>query len=731
LDEFHERSIHIDLALAMLREVQQTVRPDLTIIVMSATLDAEPVSQFLGGAPVVRVPGRLFPIDVRYRPAARDRYLDEIVVDALHVELTNSNTDDGDILVFLPGAGEINRAQSQLARLAAEYDLNILPLHGSLPNDQQLRALQPSDRRKVILATNIAETSLTIDGVTCVIDTGLHRRAGYDARRGMDTLSLTRISQASATQRAGRAGRTRPGRAIRLWSEKEHHALERFDAPEISRVDLATIILSLHAWGADDPRAFNFFHPPPEHMTAAAERLLAMLGALDAPSRGRITPLGRQLLSVPAHPRIARLLLAASEFVSIEVGATIAALLSEKDILRDAAPAAARRSAVPTTLVLCDVCHRLALLQSTARDDRLDFAAVQSVRRAAEQYQRSIRSIDRQSTNRSARPQDDSGIRKLILLSYPDRVCRMRDREKRSGVMVGGVGVKLAAESGVVDADLFVAVDARHNPDAPRAESTVRIATSIEPAWLEELFPQTVSRRTAAEFDTQRQRVLGVSRVMFDDLMIEEQANAPVDAETAAAVLAEALAPRANEIISQDESAAGFLARLDLLRRHFPDQPWPSLDGPAAVEILTDACRGKRAAAEVDSAALLGAIRNRLVYPLDRLLDQHAPETIAVPTGNRIRLSYAIGQPPKLAVRLQELFGLPATPRICDGRVAVVLELLGPNYRPVQVTDDLASFWKNTYAQVRKDLRARYPKHSWPEDPLTAPPQAKGSRRRT
>ncbi|HRK32300.1 MAG TPA: ATP-dependent helicase C-terminal domain-containing protein, partial [Tepidisphaeraceae bacterium] len=281
----------------------------------------------------------------------------------------------------------------------------------------------------------------------------------------------------------------------------------------------------------------------------------------------------------------------------------------------------------------------------------------------------------------------------------------------------------------VVDADLFIAVDARHNPQAPRAESIVRIASRIEPAWLAELLPHAVKRTVVAEFDDHRQRVVGITRTSYLDLVIDEQPNAPVDDATAAEVLADALAPRAAEILARDESATNLLARIALLHAHLPEHPWPTIDGPQRVEIIREACHGKRAANAVNSAVLVNALRARLVYPLDRLLEQHAPESIEVPTGNRIRLAYAIGQPPRLAVRLQELFGLATTPRICSGKVAVVLELLGPNYRPVQITDDLASFWMSTYPQVRKDLRARYPKHSWPEDPLTAPPQAKGRRR--
>ena len=715
LDEFHERSIHIDLALAMLREVQRTVRPDLRLIVMSATLDAEPVTQFLDDAPVLRVPGRLFPVDIEHRARPPLGQLPDAVCDALRDVL--SREPRGDVLIFLPGVREINSAIEAAVPLAREHDMLLVPLHGSLAAEQQFRALQPAAKRKVIFATNIAETSLTIDGVTCVIDTGLARVAGYDAQRGMDTLSVQRISQASAAQRAGRAGRTAAGRCVRLWSAKEHHQLQPFDKPEMARVDLAATVLALHAWGANDPRAFGFFESPPQHMLAAAERLLWMLGALDA---GKITPLGRRMLTIPAHPRLARLLLAAADAGLLEAGALIAALLSEKDIVRDdLAPPSQRRA---RTRADSDISLRIEWLER--RDPSLDRAAVAQVLRARDQLRSAIRQpavADRSS---------HITVEQLPLLAFPDRLCRLRDREKRTGTMVGGGGVRLAGESAVMDGDLFVAVEARHDPRAARGESLVRIASKVDSEWLEQFFPHLLRRETTAEFDASRERVVGVSRTLFVDLPIADQPNAAVADETAASVLAEALAPRARELIQRDERAANLIARIELLRTVMPEHPWPRFDDAELRDLIRQCAAGKRAAAEITSAALGDAIQSRLVYPLDRLLTQHAPEWIEVPSGNRIRLRYALGQPPVLAVRLQELFGLPATPRIAAGRVAVKLELLGPNFRPVQVTDDLASFWKNTYPQVRKDLRARYPKHSWPEDPLTAKPQAKGGRRR-
>ncbi|HSU65279.1 MAG TPA: helicase-related protein, partial [Tepidisphaeraceae bacterium] len=332
LDEFHERSLHTDVAVALLREVQQTVRDDLMLIVMSATLEAEPVARFLGDCPIVRVPGRTFPIDIGYRalPAGSGKTplaprIAQAVWDVIH-----GGPAGGDVLVFLPGAEEIRRSARELESVASEKDLLVLPLHGSLPPEEQTRALRPADRRKVILATNIAETSLTIEGVDTVIDSGLARVAGYDPQRGLDRLELQRISKASATQRAGRAGRTGPGRCIRLWSQREESAMADYDLPEVRRVDLCGTVLALHAWGKNDPRQFGWYEPPPEETLVSAERLLELLGAMED---GAITTIGRQLMSIPAHPRLARLMLAAAEEGLLEEGAALAALLSEKDIV--------------------------------------------------------------------------------------------------------------------------------------------------------------------------------------------------------------------------------------------------------------------------------------------------------------------------------------------------------------------------------------------------------------
>jgi ATP-dependent helicase HrpB len=773
LDEFHERNLHTDLALAFLREVQQTIRPDLKIIVMSATLDADPVAKFLSGeagsggggggaeTPILQSQGRLFPIDITYRPP-RDAKLEDHIAHVIGdmIDGRPPTEDPGDILVFLPGIGEIERAKRTIENRKSKFE-NLLPLHGSLSPEEQQHALRPAPKgqRKIILATNIAETSLTIDGIRTVIDSGLARIASFDPDRGMDRLDLSRISKASATQRAGRAGRQAPGRAIRLWPELEQKHLPDFTPPEIHRVDLAATLLAVHAWGAKNPREFAWFDPPEENMLAAAEDLLTQLGALSEPrpeprSEPRpsgsdptaaqslatdhtLTPLGRQMLQFPAHPRIARLLLAAINTPHLEDALSLAALLSDDS--RTPRPPSATARAEGTRPhahrfdILADL-HRLPAHLARTRDQ---FAAIA----------RSLKIENRQSVPRTAIQNSPD----LLLLAYPDRIARRRAAggggDAYAAIMVGGIGLRLAPECltpALAQADLFLALDVHHDPRSKKAEATVRTALPLDRATLERLFPENFHTQTALEYDAQKQKVSAFTREFFADLLLREDPHGKVDPARAAEVLAAALAPRAAELFTKNEPAAKLLARTALLRHHMPEHPWPKFDEPQLQQLLKDAATsggGKRTLAELtEGPALADALRGALQYPLDRLLDQHAPESIEVPTGNRIKLEYPLPPienpkskietvpPPILAVRLQELFGLLDTPRIAAGRVPVLLHLLSPGYKPMQITSDLRSFWSSAYFEVRKDLRVKYPKHKWPDDPLSALPEAKGRR---
>ncbi len=720
LDEFHERSLFSDLALAMLREAKAALRPDLRIGVMSATLDSGPVAAFLDNAPVFDLPGRCFPIHIEYlsSPLPHDR-------DALPLQIYRSVADElqanqGDILVFLPGMGLIEQLCSQMQALAQRYGARIYPLHGSLPADRQIEAIVPSGNRKIILATNIAETSLTIEGVGTVIDSGLHRQNQYDLQRGIDKLVLCRISQASATQRAGRAGRTGPGRCVRLWTASQQRTLVAFDQPEIARVDMAATVLQLHAWGQSDARRFAWFQPPPEGSLEAAGKLLEMLGAVE---RGGLTPLGRGMLQLPLHPRLARLMLEAQEKGLPRQGAALAALLSEKDILLDAPWDHAEVKGDS------DLLYRLQLMENPSLCDRIDRRAVRTVKQVQQHLLGAL-----PAAGKSSRPSPDgqvpsSRLLQLPLLAYPDRVCKRRENDPMRGLMVGGGGVHLAESSIVRDGDFFLALDAQQQIRAGKRQSQVRISSRIEPQWLQELFPASITQRDQTSWDEDRRQVVARRIVYYLDLPLRSSELPQVDQHQARRILAEQLRDQALDIFRSDPSAKQMICRVALLRRFMPDHAWPSWDQEQLADLLLSQVKNPRSLEQVAGQNLTLLLSQTLQYPLDRLLQTETPEFMEVPSGSRIKLDYSAAERPVLAARLQELFGWADVPRIAGGRVRVVLHLLGPNYRVAQITDDLAGFWANTYFQVRKDLKFRYPRHAWPDDPLHAAAQAKGCRR--
>lgn len=710
LDEFHERSIHSDLAIALLREIKQSLREDLMVVVMSATLDAEPVSRFLFNAPILHIPGRTYPVEIRYCPLRLSEMAEGIS------DLVRDEPVDGHTLVFLPGVSEIQQVQETLIRQSPDH--SVFVLHGSLPFEQQQKVVEKSDRPRIILSTNLAETSLTIEGVRRVIDSGWVRQSWFDPERGLDALRLLRISQASARQRSGRAGRTGPGFCVRLWSESEHQRMEAFNVPEIQRVDLSSTVLDLHAWGQTDSRCFDWYESPSQDSLDYAERLLQMLGALD--EKGRLTDTGRRIRTLPLHPRLGRLLTEACGSRSV---CSVAAIISEKDfICRTDQDGPAPRSI--RVLSDSDVAWRLDWIEEWERNNRtgdstrrfVDLSALRQVIRVRDQLMRLVGSGSTDTKNHGS----SLSVQKLVLLAYPDRVCRRRS-DPRTGTMVGGSGVRLSPDCSVLQGDFFVAVDARQDDRIRNREAWVRIASRIEPEWLQELFPQSIVQERRLEYDSDRDRVVGQVRVKYHDLLIRETSDPEVDPQDAAELLVKVLSETWDQVLESHPVLNGLMNRIRLLAHHLPDQGFPTLNKSMIRELLQEAASGqvsKRSVVE----RLVGVLRSRLVYPLDRILEQEAPDSLCVPSGSRVKLQYFSDpfQPPVLAVRIQELFGLEKTPSLAGGRVKVLLHLLGPNFRPVQVTQDLESFWSNTYPQVRKELRAQYPKHSWPEDPRRA-----------
>jgi ATP-dependent helicase HrpB len=709
-DEFHERSLHTDLSLAMARAAQLAGRPDLKLVVLSATLDPGPVARYLGGCPVLTSAGRSYPVAIEHRPPG-DRPLPAAVAATIDELLRRAA---GDVLVFLPGVGEIRRCAAALAPLAATHDLLVTPLYGDLGAAEQDAALRPAARRKVVLATNVAETSITIDGVGVVVDSGLARVLRYDPAVGLDRLELGRICQASAAQRAGRAGRQGPGLCVRLYSAAEERALRPTEEPEIRRVDLAAPVLTLRAWGERDPAAFHWLEAPEPAAVARADELLRLLGALDDT---RLTPLGTRLARLPLHPRLARLLVIGHEAGHPQDAALCCALLAERDPVRRAPPGTGPRTRSPS-----DVLDRLDAVEASSGgpapdDGSLDVepGAARFLLRAGAQYA----ALARRELGPAPPPAADRDevLLRALLAAYPDRVARRRAPGSRRGVMCGGRGVRLADESAVLDAELFVCVDLDAGRRGERAEALCRQASAITRAWLP---PGALETSEEVVFAPDEERVVGYRCTRYRDLTIEKR-PVEVAAEAAAEALAEAAArDLARALPLDDPEVERLCARVRFVRDAMPELSLPALGEDDLGALLPELCAGRRSFAELRRAPLLDRLRGRLTHAQLTTLEREAPDRLPVPSGSRIRLAYAAGQPPVLAARIQELFGLADTPRIAGGRVPVLVHLLAPNGRPQQVTHDLRSFWTRTYPEVRKELRARYPRHAWPEDPLTA-----------
>ncbi len=729
LDEFHERSLNADLLLGMLRRVQQLVRPDLKLIVMSATIETESLQQFLDG-PVLKASGTQYPVDVKYRPpGARQEIIDHVVKTVLQT----AEQRPGDMLVFLPGVGEISRVLAALQRTDLSRSCDLRPLHGSLPLDQQNAVLRAGPRRRIVLATNVAETSLTLEGIRTVIDSGQARVLRFDPVVGLDRLQLEPICQSSAVQRAGRAGRLESGVCLRLWDEKSQRARPLHLDPEICRVDLAAAVLQLFQWGEQPDGDFPWLEPPRPESVAASVNLLEQLGAVKA---DKITELGQAMVRLPVSPRLARMLLESQDLGQLDEVAVVAAMLSERDpFLRPSAGSRSKRLTVPTRLNYrwdCDVSQRLLALQRfyTEGNARTEFGeihrgAAHSIKRVAEQLIRAV--TNRRLALRAAGDDTDVGltVRRCLLAAFPDRVARRRSSGDAKGRMVGGRGVKLSPTSGVTEAEIFVCVDV----DAGTSEALVRQASAVDPDWLP---ASRIDEREEQFFNPTRQQVEARRRRYYGDLMLAESPATISDETQCRRLLMSVAARDLRRVLPKDDSQlAGFVKRMECLRQWAPELGLPAGDDQLLLDVLRELCPGRRSLAELRSAPWLDWLKGRLTPEQRKLIDRECPERIEVPSGNRVRLEYLEdGKAPILAVRIQEIFSWRSTPRIAFGRIPILLHLLAPNMRPQQVTDDLASFWANTYQVVRKELRRRYPKHAWPEDPLTAEPERKHARSR-
>lgn len=705
-DEFHERSVHADLGLALTLQTQELLRPELRILVMSATLDGGAVSSLLDGAPILTSQGRAFAVDVRYVPSRVDQRVDGAVAATIRRAI---EADEGSILAFLPGSGEIARVSERLAATALPRGVLVLPLYGDLSPRAQDEAVLPArpGERKIVLATSIAETSLTIEGVRVVVDAGLSRVPRFSPRSGMTRLETVRVSRAGADQRCGRAGRTQPGVCYRLWSAGEQAALLDRAVPEILAADLAPLALDLALAGVVDPLQLHWLDPPPAAALAQARELLVELGALDAASV--ITAHGRAMAALGVHPRVAHMLLAGRELGAASTACALAALLEERDVLR---VGSASREA--------DVRLRLRVLSTPAgdHDARVDRGRLYRVR-------------DRTGVLRSLLDDRGAGIDEgaagwLLALAYPDRVARRRGMAGRY-LMRNGSGARLDEGSALSTAPWLSVAET----DGQRPEARIFLAAPLDQADVERLFGTQVVREHVVEWQRTSGVVAVIGRERLGALVLREDPMRDVDEEEVARVLLDAIDREDGVQLRWGEAARRVRERVAFVRRledGWPDWSDAALHQSMSVWLLPHLV-GMQRRTEVESLDLASILLAQLSFAQRKTLDRVAPSHVEVPTGSRLPVDYSDPDAAFIAVRLQELFGLAETPRVGDGRVPLMLHLLSPAGRPVQVTRDLAGFWRSSYFDVRRELRGRYPKHEWPEDPLSAPPTRRAKRR--
>lgn len=714
LDEFHERSLHTDVGLALLRALQAR-RPELRIVVMSATLDAERVASFLD-APIVRVPGRSYPVQMTYLERPDERPLEEQVRAAVRKLCVQKLA--GDVLVFLPGAAEIRRAEAACAELVQSFDLELAILHGDLPAAQQDRAVQRGARPKLVLSTNIAETSLTLEGVVAVVDSGLARVAGHSPWSGLSTLSTQKVSQASATQRAGRAGRVRAGECLRLYTKQDFEARPRFDLPELASSDLCGLELTLRALFGGEP-TLAWLEPPPAAARAHAIELLQKLGALGA--RGEPSALGRTLLELPLHPRLARLACALAERGYAQEGATIAALLGEREIrlAQRTSFAGARREhdevGESDLLARFDALDQLGgdLSNERLRRYQFDAGAVRAVVRTRDQLARVL--------TRLPRTLDEPFERALgvaTLLAYPDRVGRRRGKVSSEIVLSSGGSATLSEASVVKEAEFLVAVEA---DERARGGNVIRSASALEPEWLLEFFPERVNSERVVRFQAESERVESSELMRYDALVIDESRRGARD-EQGARALAEAALAKGAGAPWDVEAVEALRRRLSFAAKY--DASVGELDDPRLRALLIEHCHDKTSFDELRRDPFEHKLLQQLDGGTRARLEKLAPARVTLPSGRELKVHYELDRPPWVESRLQDFFGMRDGPRLGDGSLALVLHLLAPNQRPVQVTTDLAGFWDRHYPGIRKELMRRYPRHSWPDDPRTAAPPA-------
>lgn len=721
-DEFHERHLYGDITLARAMQIQRTDRPDLMIGVMSATLNIGQVEDYLRPCTVLESQGRTYPVEVVYqdRPAAR------MVTEAPPWDLAAAafgqavrRGEPGDVLVFMPGGYEISRTIQAIQATPEARGFLVLPLHGELSPAQQDAAVARYAQRKVIVSTNVAETSLTIDGVRIVIDSGLARIPRYDPFRGINTLLIERISRASADQRAGRAGRTAPGRCYRLWSEREHRERPAQEAPEVKRLDLAEVLLNLKAAGFADARSFPWLEKPEEKSLARAETLLRDLGAAGE-GDGALTGLGRRMLAFPVHPRYARMLIAGAHFGCVREVALIAALTQGRDLLlrRVDKETADRRA----DLIRGGVTSDFFLLMEAWRHadaqgydlpacQRLGLHAL-SARQVKPLYEQFVRLARGEGLPVNDQPAPEEAVRKCILTGFADHLARRLDGGTLRCQLVHQRRGTLSRESAVQDAILLVASEVAEI-EGRDVEVVLSLITAVKPEWLRELFPEGFQERTVAVWDEPTRRAYGETQRLFRDLVLESKRSEKPPLEEAAELLASRVLKGELVLKNWDDAVDQWLLRVSCLAAWCPELDLPIITAVDRRHMIAQICHGAVSYKDIKERAVWPVVKDWLNPAQCALVDKHAPERIVLPNGRTAKVTYAGETPPYFGATIQNLYGLKESPKIARGRVPLTVHILAPSQRPVQVTQDLAGFWRDHYPRVKQELQRKYPKHEW------------------
>ncbi len=722
-DEFHERHLYGDITLARALQLQATSRPDLKLVVMSATLDAGLLEKYLAPCAVLRSSGRTFPVETEYlpKPVGGDGYpIWDLAADEL--ERLAPQT-EGDVLVFMPGKYEIGRTISAIRASRVSSRFVVLPLHGELPPSEQDAALAHYEKRRAIVSTNVAETSLTIDGVRVVIDSGLARIARFDPRRGINTLLVEKISRASAEQRTGRAGRTAPGHCLRLWTEREHLDRAAQELPEVKRLDLAEVVLTLKASGVEEIGSFRWLEPPDPRALARAEQLLADLGALRPDDNAsRVTPLGRRMLAFPVHPRYARMLLAAQEYRCVPAVALIAALTQGRNLLRRVEGKQAREdrddvlgSDAESDLFILMRAFRYAESSrfDAQRCARLGINA--GAAREAAQLTEQFLAIARDEGLDLASGEVKAGsIERCVLAGFPDQVAARLDAGTLRCALVHGRRGVLARESAVHGARLLVASEVREIESSEKERQVLlTLATKIEEDWLRELFPESFREETRVEFDSASRRVVGHRTILFHDLVLKNEEFSPKTDPAGAQILAREVLAGTCPLKHWDNAVEQWIERVNFVAREFPEFEFPPVDEAGKLLLLEQICQGATSYKEIKERTVWPAVKSWLSAAQQQTLDEFAPERIKLANGRAAKIVYDAAAPPTIAARIQDLYDTPRGLAVGPGRTALRIQVLAPNHRPIQVTNDLETFWREGYPKIKKELQRKYPKHEW------------------